>query len=313
MVLSHTVRSDWTSVVFTIIDLPREFVRVYAAAAQPMSQVAQTDFTVELVVSNLKLGIIGAPPYHCHADGQDSGRWRKAILTNFEVQLQVAKRAQELCKEERKAKRQKQEEEFNRECAKAIQESLNIFDAASQARTGLPCQPLHLARDCHLMLLLQMFWLRGLHHHLLVPGGAAGSGGGAPPVAPATGSTPVNINPARRVSKQGGPVNNPAAPVSNQVVLLTTQLLLWTTQVVLWTTQLVVGTDPVGWGESKALVQVSEVLWLCLEAPSQAWPLSLHVHSFRVLNPRPGRGQQRCRGETKEVGSTKLKVFGFSL
>ena len=90
MVLSHTVRSDWTSVVFTIID------------------------------------------------GQDSGRWRKAVLTKVEVQLQIAKRAQGLCKEQRKAKRQKQEEEFNRECAKAIQESLNIFDAAWQARTGLP-------------------------------------------------------------------------------------------------------------------------------------------------------------------------------
>lgn len=50
MVLSHTVRSDWTSVVFTIIDLPHEFVRVYAATAQPMSLVAQTDFTGELVV-----------------------------------------------------------------------------------------------------------------------------------------------------------------------------------------------------------------------------------------------------------------------
>ena len=31
-----------------------------------------------------------------------------------------------------------------------------------------PCQPLQLARHCHLMLLLQMFWLPGLHHHLLV-------------------------------------------------------------------------------------------------------------------------------------------------
>ena len=51
-------------------------------------------------------------------------------MTKAEVQLQIAKRAKELCKEETKAKRQKQEEEFNRECAKAIQESLNIFDAA---------------------------------------------------------------------------------------------------------------------------------------------------------------------------------------
>ena len=78
--LSHIVRSDWISVVFTIIDLAREFVRVYAAAAQPMSLVAQTDFTGELVVSNLKLGIIGGAAYHRHADGQDSGRWRQLLL-----------------------------------------------------------------------------------------------------------------------------------------------------------------------------------------------------------------------------------------
>ena len=47
------------------------------------------------------------------------------------------------------------------------------------------------------------------------------------------------------------------------------------------------------WRTSK--VQVSEVPWLCLEAPSQAWPLSLQVHSFRFLNPRPGRRQQITR------------------
>jgi len=64
------------------------------------------------------------------AHGKSEEEARQAIVTKAEVQLQIAKRAKELCKEETKAKRQKQEEEFNRECVKAIQESLNIFDAA---------------------------------------------------------------------------------------------------------------------------------------------------------------------------------------
>ena len=68
------------------------------------------------------------------AHGKSEEEARQAIVTKAEVQLQIAKRAKELCKEETKAKRQKQEEEFT----KAIQESLNISDAAWQARTGLP-------------------------------------------------------------------------------------------------------------------------------------------------------------------------------
>ena len=63
---------------------------------------------------------------------------RNVIVTKAGVQLQIAKRAKELCQEEKKASRQKQEEEFNRECAQAIAESLDIFDAAWQARTGIP-------------------------------------------------------------------------------------------------------------------------------------------------------------------------------
>ena len=301
MVLSHTVRSDWTSVVFTIIDLPREFAR---AAAQPMSLVAQTDFTGELVVFNLKLGIIGAAAYHCHADGQDYGQWREAILTKVEVQLQIAKRAQELCKEQRKAKRQKQEEEFNRECAKAIQESLNIFDAAwpgLRLPTITPGQGLPSDASVADVLAARIT--------------SASAGGTAPPGSGRGAQQPqqhqplININPAPPLSNWGGPVNNPAAPVSNPGGPVNTMVLrqspLFQPLSRMWAQILLVSG-----GESKALVQVSEVRWLCLEEPSQP---CLQVHSFRFLNPRPGSGQQRCRIETKEAGSTKLKVFGFSL
>lgn len=44
------------------------------------------------------------------AHGKSEEEARQAIVTKAEVQLQIAKRAKELCKEETKAKRQKQEE-----------------------------------------------------------------------------------------------------------------------------------------------------------------------------------------------------------
>lgn len=75
----------------------------------------------------------------------DVHRARKATLTKAEVQIQHAKRAQQLCEEERKAKRQ-QQEEFNRDCARAIAERLGLFHQAWQARTG-PAFANHHARD----------------------------------------------------------------------------------------------------------------------------------------------------------------------
>jgi len=69
----------------------------------------------------------------------DVHRARNAILTKAEVQIQNVKMAQQqLCKEERKAKRQKQEEEFNRDCARVIAEGLEPFppSLASQDRAA---------------------------------------------------------------------------------------------------------------------------------------------------------------------------------
>ena len=73
--------------------------------------------------------------YIVHGCSEEAAR--NAVLTKAEIQLQVAKRAQQLCKEERKAKRQKQEEQFKGDCAQAIAESLEVFDRAWQLRTGL--------------------------------------------------------------------------------------------------------------------------------------------------------------------------------
>ena len=154
------------------------------------------------------------------AHGMSEEEARQAILTKAEIQLQIAKRAQELRKVERRAKRQKQEEEFNRECAKAVRGSLNIFDAAWQARTGLPLPRISpgqgLPSDASVADVLAAR-VTGVGADA-VAGGApppnpvAGAAGGAPPPNPVAGAAGGAPPPNPVAGAAGGaPPPNPVA------------------------------------------------------------------------------------------------------